>query len=73
MSFIIRERESFGVWQRRRYPPMGTLVRRCVGVLHEFYYQGAGELWSLAATQIPPYGNFGAKVCRGVAIKRGHL
>lgn len=38
-----------------------------------FYYQGAGELGSLAATHIPPYGNFGAKVCRGVAIKRGHL
>lgn len=32
-----------------------------------------GELGSLAATQIPPYGNFLAEVCRGVAIKRGHL
>ena len=32
-----------------------------------------GELGSLAATQISPYGNFGVLVCRGVAIKRGHL
>ena len=32
-----------------------------------------GELWGLAATQIPPYGNFRVLVCRGVAIKRGHL
>ena len=31
------------------------------------------ELWGLAATHIPPYGNFLAEVCRGVAIKRGHL
>ena len=32
---------------------------------------GAWELWGLAATQIPPYGNLMALVCRGVAIKRG--
>ena len=39
----------------------------------EFYYQGVGELGSLAATQIPPYGNLMASVCRGFAIKRGYL
>ena len=38
-----------------------------------FIIRKAGELGSLAAAQIPPYGNFGVKVCRGVAIKRGHL
>jgi len=31
------------------------------------------ELGSLAVAQIPPYGNFGVLVCRGFAIKRGHL
>nr|DAW14764.1 MAG TPA: hypothetical protein [Caudoviricetes sp.] len=39
----------------------------------EFYYQGAGELGSEAVAQIPPYGNLMVSVCRGVAIKRGHL
>ena len=31
------------------------------------------EFSSEGVEQIPPYGNFGVKVCRGVAIKRGHL
>ena len=41
--------------------------------LLSFIIRKAGELGSLAVAQIPPYGNFGVKVCRGVAIKRGHL
>lgn len=33
----------------------------------------AREFSGEAVAQIPPYGNFGVEVCRGVAIKRGHL
>lgn len=41
--------------------------------LLSFIIRKAGEFSSEGVEHIPPYGNFGVEVCRGVAIKRGHL
>ena len=40
---------------------------------NEFYYQEGEGVREFSSDAHTPYGNFGAKVCRGFAIKRGHL